>query len=484
LFYYLGNPERVRLHIGATRMPDFFLDERERLALTLFLVQQKSPDRPLPQFPAELFEQTRPHNLDAKRILIEELKCTACHKLNGQGGAIAADLATVGKRSKLQWLKLYLALPQAFDAHSSMPAQAYSLNGKRLTQAIPGAAEKIISMAEFLAAQAKQELNEMETEFGRVRIKNKDVTAKMGESVFRALNCAACHTLGTMQARKTGPDLRFENSRVQSDWLRMYLAKPKAIRPFGFQPGTGSRMPDFRLSPAEIDTIFVFFSHQPSQPLDNFEPVALTRFTSEKVKKLIRDKLSCLGCHQLNGEGGRIAPDLSSVGKRLKPDYLAAMVKDPQHVAPQSIMPRIQLNDQLFRLVSSFLSVQKSDAPAAYLSLTTYRSFDPSLGNEAAQLYGRYCSPCHGAEGRGDGFNSRFLPVKPADHSSKVYMSTRPDDTIFDGIHGGGSILGKSNRMPPFGETLTREQIWSLVRYLRALCDCQGPDWSASSGKN
>ena len=57
-------------------------------------------------------------------------------------------------------------------------------------------------------------------------------------------------------------------------------------------------------------------------------------------------------------------------------------------------------------------------------------------------------------------------------------MSTRPDDVLFDGIHAGGYILGRSHRMPPYGMTLTREQVWSLVRYLRELCACTGPDWS------
>ena len=57
-------------------------------------------------------------------------------------------------------------------------------------------------------------------------------------------------------------------------------------------------------------------------------------------------------------------------------------------------------------------------------------------------------------------------------------MSTRPDDTLFDGISAGGFILNRSARMPPFGEMLSRDQIWGLVRYLRELCRCEGPRWS------
>jgi len=59
-----------------------------------------------------------------------------------------------------------------------------------------------------------------------------------------------------------------------------------------------------------------------------------------------------------------------------------------------------------------------------------------------------------------------------------MYMSGRSDDALFDAIYAGGYVMNRSNRMPPFGQTLAREQIWSLVRYLRGLCRCQGPTWS------
>jgi hypothetical protein len=57
-------------------------------------------------------------------------------------------------------------------------------------------------------------------------------------------------------------------------------------------------------------------------------------------------------------------------------------------------------------------------------------------------------------------------------------MARRPDDALYDAIHAGGYIMNRSQAMPPFGEMLTRGQIRSLVRHLRALCRCEGPAWS------
>jgi len=57
-------------------------------------------------------------------------------------------------------------------------------------------------------------------------------------------------------------------------------------------------------------------------------------------------------------------------------------------------------------------------------------------------------------------------------------MSQRPDDTLFDGIFSGGYILNRSHLMPPWGQTLSFEEIKTLVNYMRELCQCQGPEWS------
>jgi mono/diheme cytochrome c family protein len=105
-------------------------------------------------------------------------------------------------------------------------------------------------------------------------------------------------------------------------------------------------------------------------------------------------------------------------------------------------------------------------------------STPPTAGGDGAALYGRHCAACHGTAGRADGPNARFLPVRPTAHADSAYMSRRSDDALFDATFAGGFIMNRSNRMPPFGETLTRAQIWSLVRHLRTLCHCEGPAWS------
>ena len=203
-------------------------------------------------------------------------------------------------------------------------------------------------------------------------------------------------------------------------------------------------------------------------------PRHLSAFDVAKAEWLIRNRLPCLGCHELGGEGGRIGPSLSGLKGRLAPDRVYSMIRDPL-----SVMPRVPMSQATLELIASYL-VQREPTHVAPLSAPPAAVGPPSTNQSSLpeNLYGRYCSPCHGVRGGGDGYNARFLPVRPTAHADSTYMSGRSDDELFDAIYAGGYVMNRSNRMPPFGQTLAREQIWSLVRYLRTLCRCEGPAWS------
>ena len=99
------------------------------------------------------------------------------------------------------------------------------------------------------------------------------------------------------------------------------------------------------------------------------------------------------------------------------------------------------------------------------------------------RAYDTYCAACHGANGQGDGFNAAFLPKKPTAHANAAEMSRRPDDTLYDAIHSGGSIVNKSHLMPQWGQSLSSKEIRDLVTHIRSLCQCEGPPWSRDNAK-
>ncbi|HDH53494.1 MAG TPA: c-type cytochrome [Nitrospirae bacterium] len=98
-----------------------------------------------------------------------------------------------------------------------------------------------------------------------------------------------------------------------------------------------------------------------------------------------------------------------------------------------------------------------------------------SLDNaNGKKIYTHYCTPCHGIKGDGKGFNAKNLDPRPANHTNIGLMNSRTDKELYDAISGGGRFVGKSTLMPPWGRTLNKSQIESLVLYLRKLCKCQG----------
>lgn len=203
----------------------------------------------------------------------------------------------------------------------------------------------------------------------------------------------------------------------------------------------------------------------------------LTAFDSAKVHALLQSRLPCLGCHVLDGKGGRIGPDLTQVASRRSAAYIRAMLDDPQRVVPGSAMPRVPMPPAMRALVTDYLTAGAAAGAAVPTTRAPASSprTNPSTG---AALYARNCAACHGERGRGDGPNARYLPTPPAPHADSKLMSERSDDRLFDAIYAGGYPLGRSATMPAFGETLTRAEIRSLVRHLRTLCRCEGPAWA------
>ncbi len=96
-----------------------------------------------------------------------------------------------------------------------------------------------------------------------------------------------------------------------------------------------------------------------------------------------------------------------------------------------------------------------------------------SFAASAEELYKFYCSQCHGVQGKGDGPNATpSQPVSPRNHTDAKAMKKLTDDDIINVIKSGGPATSKSPMMPPFGKTLTDDEVKLLKDYLRKLCKC------------
>jgi len=76
--------------------------------------------------------------------------------------------------------------------------------------------------------------------------------------------------------------------------------------------------------------------------------------------------------------------------------------------------------------------------------------------------YVRECFSCHGTTGRGDGPGAKALEKNPGD-LSKPTMWDQTDGALF------WKITDGRKPMPSFDKTLSEEQRWQVVNYIRTL---------------
>jgi len=72
-----------------------------------------------------------------------------------------------------------------------------------------------------------------------------------------------------------------------------------------------------------------------------------------------------------------------------------------------------------------------------------------------------YCSPCHGNYGQGDSRLREQFPNPPTLHSDKV--RNWPDANIYNVITNGQNV------MPPYAKSISRNDRWAIIHYLRVL---------------
>ena len=413
-------------------------------------------------------ETTRPAQAqpDGER-LAQALGCGACHEGVPAGDVIrrvAPAMGTGAAPLAPAYIFHYMADPQTIRpdiAPARMPR--YDLTERER-----------LALALFVTNE--RELRGVDDAFLAARERHPDADRAEGGALFRTLNCAGCHAHPDIAPDRSAPDLSVEGSRVLQEWLAGYLSAPETIRPAGPVPGRGGQMPDFLLQPAEVNAITTYLMTRSASDEQPWDPVPLSPFAMAKAETLLQDRWSCLGCHQLGDDGGRIGPRLDGLAHRLRPAYVRALIQNPAHLVPGTVMPASLEQPDRLDLIASYLLGRDAEwfasEPVALLPAP------PDTTSPGAALYAARCAPCHGVAGAGDGFNAPFLPVAPTMHSDSAAMSLRPDDTLYDGIHAGGWILGKSHRMPAFGASLDDGEKRELVAYIRTLCRCEGPAWS------
>lgn len=87
--------------------------------------------------------------------------------------------------------------------------------------------------------------------------------------------------------------------------------------------------------------------------------------------------------------------------------------------------------------------------------------------SQGKRLFGHYCATCHGDEARGDGQNASNLNPPPPDMTAS--KATADAGLLRRVITEGSAAVGRSALSPPWGRSLSQQEIDYLVAYCRSL---------------
>ena len=136
---------------------------------------------------------------------------------------------------------------------------------------------------------------------------------QLGARVFTA-QCVVCH--GATGNLVAGVDLRsgrFNRAGNDSELMQIVTEGIK-----------GTAMPSFTFSPAELTGIVAYLRN-----MANFDAGAVKQGNAARGRTVFEGAGRCATCHRVDGNGPRVAPDLSRVGARRTADALERVVLDP-----------------------------------------------------------------------------------------------------------------------------------------------------------
>lgn len=135
-----------------------------------------------------------------------------------------------------------------------------------------------------------------------------------GSRIFAA-QCTVCH--GATGDAVAGVDLRSGKFKRASTDNELTGIITNGV------PGTA--MPPFRFTPPEITAIVAYLRNG-----RNAEGPAMLVGDSGRGKTLFDGSGGCASCHRVNGQGPRLAPDLTDIGALRSADSLQRSILDPQ----------------------------------------------------------------------------------------------------------------------------------------------------------
>jgi mono/diheme cytochrome c family protein len=396
LVRWLKDPRAFR---PDTKMPDFKLSDAEADLLADFLMSFKKyrNDKKLEPIPPELTEEYPPDDwVDEGKTVFRLARCISCHLVDGKGGPLAPDLAKVASKARPEWLYSFLLAPKGFQPQAKMPQYGFT---RQEAQAVTA-----YMMSEFVDWDAPPDTLE------HTRDPN---FYEKGLKLFNQYNCGGCHDLsGIPKIENMGPDLtdmgdrelyqlefgKTDIPRTAPSYIYNKLKNPRQFL-------ETARMPVYGFKKEELQAITTALLAMTEEPLPQKYLVpkkAQSTYDPQGEFGRIVEKYSCLSCHVINGQGFRLATDLSREGSQAQRAWVEKYFKIPYSMRPilTERMPNLFMSEAEIQTVVDYFNLVLRDDKIDTVHIPLD---DAKMIAEGENLFfKRYgCQACHQVAGKG-----------------------------------------------------------------------------------
>jgi mono/diheme cytochrome c family protein len=350
---WLRNP---RAYDAETAMPHYRFNDPQVATLAGFLLAKTDSD-----LLADVhLEAATPEQIAHGKRLVSDYGCASCHEISGikKPENFAPELSRIGSKPVTQLVFLpgmqhtlpdYIAAkikqPRAFGQGLKMPQYAFTpAQIDSLTTALLAFNDRSATLPPSLTVAATPE-------------SDYQPAGKAGK-LMTDLACFSCHRING-HGGDMAPDLTWEGSSVQRQWLAEFLKNPNTLRPALIR-----RMPRFNLTDDEVSELTDYIMTVYQSPAVDRDSMPLSGYPQGQVelgRQLFYGKYACQGCHIVDTktDKGYIGPTLTQVGSRLTAVWIFEWMKNPQALRPGTTEPNRAMSDEDARALTAFLISQK-----------------------------------------------------------------------------------------------------------------------------
>jgi len=221
-----------------------------------------------------------------------------------------------------------------------------------------------------------------------------------GRRLMARYGCARCHMVklpegGSLEADHDAPSLSHIADKTTREWIYAWLKDPQAY-------AASATMPNFKLNDEEVRDISAFLMAHSTPLSGDTLTLPQSAGSDPTAGASLYGESFCASCHAVqnaagNVVGGDIGPELTRIGNKVKPEWLAAWIKDPRAYDPRTGMPQYRFSDAQIVVLTGYLRAKSDSDFLANIHLDPATPEQITHGKLLLTEYG--CASCHEISG-------------------------------------------------------------------------------------